>query len=206
MSSISALERTVNKVLTQAEQDLITKIDSAYEESLTNLEKSKTNLRLEYDKIVQGARKQAENLKRQIVGSSRLASRNKQLVIVETAVNDAFEMAKKKLESSAKEKSYSILINKMLKESISAIGSNEVIVECNKRDSDLVKKSISGLSKDNNIKAKAVLSEKSINVIGGIRMRSADGSMTYDNTLDSRIERLKPLIRKNIVQMLRGEQ
>jgi V/A-type H+/Na+-transporting ATPase subunit E len=205
MSSISALERTVNKVLTQAEQDLITKIDSAYEESLTNLEKSKTNLRLEYDKIVQGARKQAENLKRQIVGSSRLASRNKQLVIVETAVNDAFEMAKKKLESSAKEKSYSSLINKMLKESISAIGSNEVIVECNKRDTDLVKKSISGLSKDN-IKAKAVLSEKSINVIGGIRMRSADGSMTYDNTLDSRIERLKPLIRKNIVQMLRGEQ
>ncbi len=205
MSSISALERTVNKVLTQAEQDLITKIDSAYEESLTNLEKSKTNLRLEYDKIVQGARKQAENLKRQIVGSSRLASRNKQLVIVETAVNDAFEMAKKKLEVSAKEKSYSSLINNMLKESISAIGSNEVIVECNKRDTDLVKRSISGLSKEN-IKAKAVLSEKTINVIGGIRMRSADGSMTYDNTLDSRIERLKPLIRKNIVQMLRGEQ
>ena len=205
MSSISALERTVNKVLTQAEQDLITKIDSAYEESLTNLEKSKTNLRLEYDKIVQGARKQAENLKRQIVGSSRLASRNKQLVIVETAVNDAFEMAKKKLESSAKEKSYSGLINNMLKESISAIGSNEVIVECNKRDTDLVKRSISGLSKENT-KAIAVLSEKTINVIGGIRMRSADGSMTYDNTLDSRIERLKPLIRKNIVQMLRGEQ
>jgi V/A-type H+-transporting ATPase subunit E len=205
MSSNSALERTVNKVLTQAEQDLITKIDSAYQESLTNLEKSKTNLRLEYDKIVQGARKQAENLKRQIVGSSRLASRNKQLVIVETAVNDAFEMAKKELESSVKQKSYSILINKMLKESISAIGSNEVIVECNKTDTDLVKKSISGLSKDN-IKAKVVLSEKSIDVIGGIRMRSSDGSMTYDNTLDSRIERLKPLIRKNIVQMLRGEQ
>jgi len=205
MSSNSALERTVNKVLTQTEQDLITKIDSAYQESLTNLEKSKTNLRLEYDKIVQGARKQAENLKRQIVGSSRLASRNKQLVIVETAVNDAFEMAKKELESSVKQKSYSILINKMLKESISAIGSNDVIVECNKTDTDLVKKSISGLSKDN-IKAKVVLSEKSIDVIGGIRMRSSDGSMTYDNTLDSRIERLKPLIRKNIVQMLRGEQ
>ena len=205
MSSNSALERTVNKVLTQTEQDLITKIDSAYQESLTNLEKSKTNLRLEYDKIVQGARKQAENLKRQIVGSSKLASRNKQLVIVETAVNDAFEMAKKELESSVKQKSYSILINKMLKESISAIGSNDVIVECNKTDTDLVKKSISGLSKDN-IKAKVALSEKSINVIGGIRMRSSDGSMTYDNTLDSRIERLKPLIRKNIVQMLRGEQ
>ena len=44
-----------------------------------------------------------------------------------------------------------------------------------------------------------------IDAIGGIRVKSADGTMTYDNTIDSRIERLKPLIRKNIAQMLRGE-
>jgi V/A-type H+-transporting ATPase subunit E len=50
------------------------------------------------------------------------------------------------------------------------------------------------------------LSDKPINVIGGIRVRSSDGSTTYDNTLDSRIERFKPLIRKNIVQMMRGEK
>jgi V/A-type H+-transporting ATPase subunit E len=49
------------------------------------------------------------------------------------------------------------------------------------------------------------MSDHPLNSIGGIRLTSADGSMTFDNTLDSRIERLKPLIRKNIAQMLRGE-
>ena len=79
------------------------------------------------------------------------------------------------------------------------------IIECNKNDFDLVKKAITDVSNDNT-KSKIKLSDQPINAIGGIRVRSADGSITYDNTLDSRIERFKPLIRKDIVQMLRGEK
>jgi V/A-type H+-transporting ATPase subunit E len=206
MSTSSALERTVDKVLSQKEADLITQIDSAYQEALTNIESSRSKLEAEYLRIVEGAKKQAENLKRQIVGSSRLAARNKELLLIDTAVNNAFEKAKLELASSNKEESYRVLITKMLEDSVSAIGSDEVIIECNKNDFDLVKKAITDLSNDNNTKFKVKLSDQPINAIGGIRVRSADGSITYDNTLDSRIERFKPLIRKNIVQMLRGEK
>jgi V/A-type H+/Na+-transporting ATPase subunit E len=203
MSSTSALEQTINKVLSQKEGDLIKQLDSAYSESVANLESSRTKLASEYARILEGAKKQAENLRRQIVGSSRLAARNKQLVLIETAVNDAFEKAKTKLRSSDKEEVYKILITKMLEESIAAIGADEVIIQCNRNDFDLVKKAIASLSDKN---MRMTLSEQPINVIGGIRVRSVDGSTTYDNTLDSRIERFKPLIRKNIVQMLRSEE
>ena len=204
MSSTSALEQTINKVLSQKEADLIGQLDSAYQESVSNLESSRTRLESEYARIVEGAKKQAENLRRQIIGSSRLAARNKQLILIETAVNDAFERAKTKLASSNKEEIYKDLVTKMLEDSISVIGSDQVIVQCNSNDFDLVKKTISNISPNN--KARVTLSDKPINVIGGIRVRSSDGSTTYDNTLDSRIERLKPLIRKNIVQMMRGEK
>jgi V/A-type H+-transporting ATPase subunit E len=203
MSSTSALEQTINKVLSQKEGDLIKQLDSAYSESVANLESSRTKLASEYARILEGAKKQAENLRRQIVGSSRLAARNKQLVLIETAVNDAFEKAKTKLRSSDKQEVYKILITKMLEESIVAIGADEVIIQCNRNDFDLVKKAIASLSDKN---MRMTLSEQPINVIGGIRVRSVDGSTTYDNTLDSRIERFKPLIRKNIVQMLRSEE
>jgi V/A-type H+-transporting ATPase subunit E len=204
MSSTSALEQTINKVLSQKEADLIGQLDSAYQESVSNLESSRTRLESEYAKIVEGAKKQAENLRRQIIGSSRLAARNKQLVLIETAVNDAFEKAKAKLAASNKEEIYKDLVTKMLEDSFSVIGSDQVIVQCNSNDFDLVKKVLSNLSTTN--KAKVTLSDKPINVIGGIRVRSSDGSTTYDNTLDSRIERFKPLIRKNIVQMMRGDK
>ena len=204
MSSTSALERTIDKVLAQREADLIKQLDSAYEESITNLESSRTNLESEYLRIVEGAKKLAENLRRQIVGSSRLSARNKELVIVETAINDAFERAKVKMASSNKMQGYKALITKMLENSVSEIGSDEVIIECNNNDIEVVKDAIANFHNNNKVKLR--LSDKPINVIGGIRLRSADGSITYDNTLDSRIERLKPLIRKNIVQMLRGNK
>lgn len=203
MSSTSALEQTISKVLSQKEADLIKQLDLAYQESIANLESSRAKLQSEYTRIVEGAKKQAENLRRQIVGSSRLAARNKQLVLIETAVNEAFEKAKTTLRSSNKQQDYKVLITKMLQESISAIGTDEVIIQCNRDDFDLVKKAVASLSNNN---VRMTLSDQPIDVIGGTRIKSIDGSTIYDNTLDSRIERFKPLIRKNIVQMLRGKE
>ena len=204
MSSSSSLERTINKVISQAEADFITQIDSSFQEALKNLAASRTKLEAEYNRILEGARKQGDNLKRQIVGSSRLSARNRQLVLIESAVNDTFEKAKKILASSKRENSYRLLMRKILKDSVMMIDSDQVIVECNKNDIELVEKAISDIFNDNN-KIKIKMSDHPLNAIGGIRLTSADGSMTFDNTLDSRIERLKPLIRKNIAQMLRGE-
>jgi V/A-type H+-transporting ATPase subunit E len=204
MSSSSTLERTINKVISQAEADFITQIDSSYQQSLKNLEVSRTRLEAEYNRILENARKQADNLKRQVIGSSRLAVRNKQLILIERAVNDTFEKAKTLLASSNKENSYRILMTKILKDSVRMIDSEELIIECNKNDIKLIEKAIADSFNANN-KIKVKLSARPINTIGGIRVKSADGSMTFDNTIDSRIERLKPLIRKNIAQMLRGE-
>lgn len=205
MSSNSALEQMIGKVLVQKEAELISQIDSAYQESLDNLESSRGKLEAERTRIVEAARKQAENLRRQIIGSARLAARNQELLTIENAVNKAFEEAKKKLQASSSTDSYKELLRHMVEESVSAVGgSNAVIIECNKNDGELVRKVVSELQDSGRMQQAARVSDQYIDVLGGIRIKSADGTMTYDNTLDSRIERLKPLIRKNIAQMLRG--
>ena len=204
MSSNSALENMISKVLVQKESELVSQIDSAYQESLDNLESSRDQLESERTRIVEAARKQAENLKRQIIGSARLAARNQELLTIENAVNKAFDEAKKKLQTSSSMDSYKGLLKHMIEESISAVGgSNAVIIECNKNDAELVKKVVSEL-KERDREQQAQVSDQYISALGGIRIKSSDGTMTYDNTLDSRVERLKPLIRKNIAQMLRG--
>ena len=204
MSSSSALEHMIDKVLVQKETELISQIDSAYQESLDNRESSRSKLEAERTRIVEAARKQSENLKRQIIGSARLASRNQELLTIENAVNKAFEEAKKKLQASSGTDSYKNLLKQMVEESISAVGgSNAVIIESNKNDAEIVRKAVSEL-RDTGKVQQAEVSDQHIDVLGGIRIKSSGGTMTYDNTLDSRIERLKPLIRKNIAQMLRG--
>jgi V/A-type H+-transporting ATPase subunit E len=205
MSSNTALEQMIGKVLDQKEAELISQIDSAYQESLDNLESSRGKMEAERTRIIESAKKQAENLKRQIIGSARLGARNQELLTIENAVNKAFEEAKKKLQALASTDRYKELLKQMVEESMSAVGeSNTVIIECNKNDVELVRNVVSELQTSGKLQQQATVSDQHIDVLGGIRIKSADGTMSYDNTLDSRIERLKPLIRKNIVQMLRG--
>jgi V/A-type H+/Na+-transporting ATPase subunit E len=200
--SLNSLERTIDKVLSQKESALISEINSALQNSLKNLESSKTNLQVEYDYIIESSKKQAENLKRQIIGSSTLHARNKELVIIESAIDEIFNKAREKLAQSNNEKNYEKLLTRMIKDSIAKLGS-DVVVQCNKTDLKLVEKISS--KESTNKKVKITVSDEVIDVIGGIKATSVDGTMTLDNTLDSSIESLKPLIRKDIVQLLRGE-
>ena len=200
--SLNSLERTIDKVLSQKESELISDIDSALQNSLKNLESSKSTLQVEYDAIIESSKKQAESLKRQIIGSSTLNARNKELIIIESAIDEIFTKAKEKLAQSNNEKNYEKLLTRMIQDSVSKLGSDTVI-QCNKADQKLVRKVSSQESTGKNMKIS--VSDDFIDIIGGIKATSADGTMTLDNTLDSNIESLKPLIRKDIVQLLRGE-
>lgn len=200
--SLNSLERTIDKVLSQKESALISEIDSALQNSLKNLETSKGSLQVEYANIIESSKKQAENLKRQIIGSSTLNARNKELVIIESAIDEIFNKAKEKLAKANNEKDYEKLLTRMIQDSVAKLGS-EIIIHCNSADLKLVKKISSQESSDKNMKI--TVSDEAIDIIGGIKAASVDGTMTLDNTLDSNIETLKPLIRKDIVQLLRGE-
>jgi V/A-type H+-transporting ATPase subunit E len=200
--SLNSLERTIDKVLSQKESALISEIDSALQNSLKNLESSKSSLQVEYDNIIESSKKQAENLKRQIIGSSTLNARNKELVIIESAIDEIFIKAKEKLAKSNNEKNYEKLLTRLIQDSSAKLGS-EIVIQCNKTDLNLVKKLVS--QESSNRKSKITVSNEVVDIIGGIKAASVDGTMSLDNTLDSNIETLKPLIRKRIVQLLRGE-
>ena len=200
--SLNSLERTIDKVLSQKESELISDIDSALQNSLKNLESSKSTLQIEYDAIIESSKKQAENLKRQIIGSSTLNARNKELIIIESAIDEIFTKAKEKLTQSNNEKNYEKLLTRMIQDSVSKLGS-DIVIQCNKTDQKLVRKISSQESTGKNMKIS--VSDDFLDMIGGIKATSVDGTMTLDSTLDSNIESLKPLIRKDIVQLLRGE-
>jgi len=201
--SLNSLERTIDKVLSQKESALISEIDSALQKSLKNLESSKSILEVEYDGIIESSKKQAENLKRQIIGSSTLNARNKELIIIESAIDEIFTKAKEKLAQSNNEKNYEKLLTRMIQDSVSKLGS-DIVIQCNKADQKLVRKISSQESTGKNMKIS--VSDDFLDIIGGIKATSVDGTMTLDNTLDSNIETLKPLIRKDIVQLLRREK
>jgi vacuolar-type H+-ATPase subunit E/Vma4 len=202
MNSPTPLERTIDQVITKKESEILTELNKYYIESINNVDSSKSTIEGEYQNIISNAEKKAENLKRQVIGSSKLSARNKELVLIEQAVNDVYVKAKEKLLSYSEDSNYKDMLIKILDESIPNLGSYDIIIECLKKDVDLFKKQTESLALKYNKKIKIQSNLK--NSLGGFKIKSSDGSITLNNTLDSRIESLKPLIRKNIAQILRG--
>jgi V/A-type H+/Na+-transporting ATPase subunit E len=202
MKSPTPLERTIDQIITNKESELLTQLNKSYLESINNIDLSKSRMEIEYENIISNAKKKAENLKRQVVGSNKISARNKELVLLEQAVNDVYVKAKEKLVLDSEEPNYRNMLIKILDESIPNLGTVDIIIECLKKDVDFFKKQIESLSLKYNKKIKVQSNLK--NSMGGFKIKSYDGTVTLDNTIDSRIERLKPLIRKNIAQILRG--
>lgn len=187
----SALEQTIDKILNQTEKEIKSSIDSALSDSYQTLDNAIPKLEREYDKIIADGKKEADKIEKQIIGGSDIEARNKQLLALEDSVNKVFTKALDQIANADRSGDYVNLIKSLLDESTQVLGTSEVIVFTNLKDKDVVKSALSGYPGSE-------LSSETINCLGGVKIKSKDGSMTFDNTLDARIERLKPLIRKEI--------
>jgi len=186
-----ALESTIDKILKNTESDILSSLKSALDDSQQNLDDSVTKLETEYDKIISDGKKEADKIEKQIVGGSDIEARNKQLLALEAAVDRVFTTALEQITNSDRNSDYANLINTLLQQATSTLGTTEVRVFTNAKDKDVVQSSLSNFSGSE-------LSSETIECIGGVKIESKDGAMKFDNTIDAKIDRLKPLIRKEI--------
>ena len=191
MTSNSALESTIDKILNNTEKDILDNLKSALDESQQSLDDSIPKLESEYDKIISDGKKEADKIEKQIVGSSDLEARNKQLRFLEEAVDKVFSTALDRIAKTDRSGDYSNLIKTLLNEATQILGTSEIVVLTSANDREVVQSELSNLPGSE-------LSKDTIDCLGGIVAKSKDGAMTFDNTIDARIERLKPLIRKEI--------
>ena len=191
MSSNSGLESTIDQVLERNSSEFSQSLKNSLTDAQKTLSDSLPMLEEEYEKIISDGKKEADKIEKQIIGSADLQSRNKTLVIVQESTDKVLEKAKEKISNMDRNSEYSSLITKLLTEATSALNTSDVIVFTNSKDKDVVQSAVSNISG-------AELSNDLIDCMGGVKVTSKDGSMSFDNTLDARIELLKPLIRKDI--------
>lgn len=191
MASNSALETTIDKILKNTEKDILSNIKSGLDDSQQNLDDAIPRLESEYDKIISDGKKEADKIEKQITGSSDIEARNKQLMLLEGAVDKVFSAALDQITNADRSGDYSNLIKTLISEATQILGTSEISISTNTKDKDVVQSTLSQFPGTE-------LSSETIDCLGGIKAKSKDGTMTFDNTIDARIERLKPLIRKEI--------
>ena len=190
MTYDAALEKTIDKILKQSENKLLENLKKSLDDSKKTLTDSLSSLEQEYEGIIAEGKKEADKIQKQIVGSSALEARNKEIMLIEKSIGKVFDSAVEKLRELKQNKDYTKHLTQLIDEAIKSIGMSDVIITTNSKDKDIVKgiiKKYDGVT----------LSRDTIDCIGGVRVSSKDGSMNFDNTIDARLERLKPVLRKN---------
>ncbi len=166
-------------------------------QSLALIETSRRATREAVAKILETSVRQAEALERQIVGSAELEARNSQLKALEGAVNDVFSSAAAQVSKMSGAR-YEASLKGLVEEGIEVIGTH-ASVSCNARDGKLVSAVIRNTTGQ---QTKLTVDDHRIETIGGVVLTTPDKSIRFDNTFEARLERMRPLLRKEVAGLL----
>ncbi len=178
-------------------------------------------------KISENAKKQADMRYQQIISEAKMNARRAELGAKEEVIEEAFNKATEDLKNKAAtdDEEYVEALIEMIKEAATEIGGGELIVLLKEDDIDKVKgqldsiaDKVKSLIKDRNKPvnlneiAKDVSSEagietsleigEPIDTIGGAILRTKNGEIQVNNTIESRMLRFKKSLRSEVAKTL----
>ena len=187
---------TLQKVSLEFENEVLSELETGRKETIAKVESARKETTEEVSKVLETGSKQAESVKRQIIGAAELDVRNAQLKALEKAVNEAFELATRDISET---KSYADAMERLIEEGLSIIG-RSAKVQCSSKDKKVVTSAIKGLGGE----AKLSLDDEPIDTMGGVVLVTSDGTVRFDNTIEARLERMRPNLRKEVAAVLTG--
>lgn len=193
--SIAATD-TLEKVSAEFETEVMADLQSGQTEGLSKIEVARKQSAEAVAKTLENGERQAESVKRQMIGAAELEARNAQLKSLERAISEVFDQAIKEVSELSGE-AHEEALARLIEEGLEVIGPRAT-VQCNAREKKAVQSAIRKLGG----KAKVTLDDQSIDTIGGVMLVTEDGSVRFDNTFEARLERMRPALRKEVAGIL----
>jgi V/A-type H+-transporting ATPase subunit E len=193
-----AASDTLEKVSGEFATEVLADLETGRKETNAMVESVRKETEEAVAKILETGMKQADSVRRQIVGAAELEARNAQLKSLEKAVNAAFETASKEIAdlSGARRDD---AIRRLIQEGLDVIGA-KAEVGCASKDKRAVASAIKKLGP----RVKAAQGDEAVETMGGVVLTTPDGSVRFDNTFEARLERMKPTLRKEVAAVLTG--
>ena len=153
--------------------------------------------------ILDRAREDAERLRGQSVATAQLKSRSLQLTNREQLLDRVFKTVRERLPELQKRPDYEEIAAQLLREALVQLRVNKAQVRADKTTQHILRKGVlRELSKELNGQFD---SSEELEEGTGIIVDAADGKLNYDNTLETRLQRLEGTLRAAVYKILIGE-
>ncbi len=203
----SGADKIVSSILSDAQSKADVFIQDAQKESDLILEEGQKKAQAEKEKILDEANKQSSMKYQQLISEAKMNARRAELEAREEVIEDAFKKAEEDLTKIASSSSdeYKKSLVEIVKEATLEVGGGEVIVHLKAEDVDKIKDSIDTIAKDveaqTGIKTTLAIGEN-INTIGGAVVKTKNGEIEVNNTIESRMSRFKKSLRSEVAKVL----
>jgi V/A-type H+-transporting ATPase subunit E len=206
MASIKkGLVAIATEILEDVKSEVQKIIRDAEKEAQEILEKAKEDAEKTYAELLADAQSKGEIEKRKMKSSTEVEVRNRLLRAKEELVNAAFDEALIRLNEFVQTESYHNHLLKLIQEAVKEIDSDTLVIYVNSKDREwLLNNNLDKLS--GKLRVKLILTDETENCIGGCILKTPDGKMSYDNTFESRLQLLRPLLRIRVAEMLFGKE
>ena len=185
----------------QGKADVIIQEANAEVSSITA--KAEKTAEAEKAKISDNGKKQSEMRYQQIISEAKMNARRAELGAKEEVIEAAFAKATDALKAKAAsdDDEYKDSLSKMIKEATDEIGSKDLILQLNEKDTQNMKDQLSGVSTFQIEDITFTLGEP-IDAIGGAVLKTSNGDIEVNNTIEARLDRFKSMLRSEVAEVL----
>jgi len=129
-----------------------------------------------------------------IINQAKLFKKEEAIKAKEQFINKSFEDAKLKMADLRQSKTYEQVFESLAREALQRVNGH-VVALVDKRDEALAQRILAKLSDGIAIRA-------DISGSGGVNVSADDGRITYDNTIDSRLEKARTVLKSKVAEAL----
>ncbi len=200
-------DKIVSSIVSDAQIKAKSLTEKAEKRSNSILLQGEEKALMEKNKILADAEKQANMKYQQVISEAKMNSRRMELEAREEIIEEAFQKAEEKLKEIASSESseYINSLKEIITEAAIEIGGGELIVLLKKDDVAKIKDFITSIANDvtNNAHVKTSLEiGDNINTIGGAIIKTKNGEIEVNNTIESRLTRFKRTLRSEVAKIL----
>ena len=199
----SGTDKIVSSIMSEAQGKADVIIQDANAEISAIQAKAEKTAEVEATKIKENGQKQSEMRYQQIISEAKMNARRAKLDAKEDVIEAAFNQATGELKEKAAEggDDYKNSLSKMIKEAADELASDDLIIQLNEADTNAFKEGISSGDSFEIEGIKFQLGEP-IKTIGGAILKTSNGDIEVNNTIEARLERYKSILRSEVADVL----
>jgi len=200
-SETEDIDLLARAIMAEANDDAAQLLEEAKEKAEAIRRRAQEQAEVERKDILDRAKQDADRLRSQTSATAQLKSRSSQLEEREKLLDGVFAEVKKQLEAVKKRSDYGVIATMLAREALSQLQ----VTQAEIRADETTRKALNLGELSRELNGQFSLSEP-LEEGTGVVVSAAEGKLNYDNTLETRLNRLQGQLRSAVYKVLMGEQ